>query len=138
MPRKRSDWVVTVAEYAKLRSEELYRMLVVSVSRCAAPQGIRVVLEHLDAEQAGRRHEVLFLLPLRVGGGVAMEFFSACGMVMGAGQSFAPQRVVGCEVLARFAPGPAGEAWKVVSFAPVPVSGGGAEGKQAAAPADAP
>jgi len=130
MPRKRSEWVETVEEFPSLQPGVWYVMLVVGVARCASPRGIRVVLEHLGAEQSGRRHELILSLPIRAGNG----FFAACGLSVVAGQAIRPEEVVGRQVQARFAPGVPNSTPEVVAFAPV--RGGGATDQQASASGD--
>ena len=113
MPR---PWTLKIEDFPPLRRDRQYRLRVVTVEKAGAPAGIRATLEHLDQDQAGRRHVLDFRLPIRPAG-LAAQFFRACGLYISVGATVAPVKALGQVIRVRLAPTADGEL-KPVSFEP--------------------
>ena len=110
---------LTVEDYPQLDPKRWYLLCVRNISRAAgkAPE-IRVKLAHLDAEQAGRVHDILLSLPLRPGN-LTAEFFHNLGFSIDVDQSIRPHEAVGRRVLARFGLDTNTNSFQVVEFKPI-------------------
>ena len=76
-----------------------YPMRVIAFRKEAA--GLRVVLEHVASEQAGRQHEILLGLPLRPQSPAA-RFFAALGFDTSVGSRIDPRAAIGQQLLVTF------------------------------------
>lgn len=115
MPR---TWELQVEPWQKLIAGRAYSMRVLSVGKSKAAKGIRVILEHLDATQAGRKQEIVLPLPLHPDG-ITADFFRACGMQVATGDSISPKDVIGMTVNVRFASTP-DDKHQPTAFEPAP------------------
>jgi len=93
MPRKPKEWIETVEDFPTVKAEHPYRVRVVTVEKSHAPPGFSVTIEHLDAEQLGRRHTFV-LQPIRPMGVTAM-FFTACGFSIAPSAEIKPKDAIG-------------------------------------------
>ena len=115
MPRA---WEIPVEPYPEIDVSHDYLVSVLSVKKSKSPRGISVVLQHLDADQADRKHSIVLPLPIRPSG-LTAEFFQACGMEVAVGGKLSPKDTVGTTIKVRFLPAETGEGYKAVAFGPV-------------------
>ena len=110
---------LTVEDHPPLDPKRWYLIVILNISRAAgkAPE-IRVALAHLDAEQAGRAHDIQLALPLRPGN-LAAELFRCLGFSVDVNQIIHPREAVGRRLLARFALSPKTNSFQVVEFKPI-------------------
>ena len=108
-----------VEDHPQLDPKQWYLLCVRNISRAVgkAPK-IRVGLAHLDAEQAGRVHDILLSLPLRPGN-LTAEFFHNLGFSIDVGQNIRPREAMGLRLLARFELDPKINSFHVVEFKPI-------------------
>ena len=109
-------WRERIHDWRALRVDVWYLLGVVSLDKVAAPPAIRAVLESLDKEHAGRTHVAVLPVPVRPGG-LAADFFRACGVEVVAGGTVTPKAVLGKVVRAQFARTASGDAWQIARFA---------------------
>lgn len=98
MPRA---WELLVEPHPTIDTGRDYLMLVLSIKKNKGSQGIAVVVEHLDGDQAGRKHSIVLPLPIRPSG-ITAEFFKACYMEPIVGRALLPKEVIGRTIKARF------------------------------------
>jgi len=115
MPRA---WEISVEPYPEIDISRDYLVLVLSVKKRKSPRGISVVLQHLDTDQADRKHSIILPLPIRPSG-LTAEFFQASGVEVAVGGKLAPRDATGATIKARFLPVNTGEGYKAVAFGPV-------------------
>jgi hypothetical protein len=97
MPR---PWTLTVEPYPPLTGEP-HPVRIMDI-RKDARSTITVILEHTTQEQAGRSHNVTLPIPLRPGT-LTAGLFQACGFETDPGTTIEPKKVLGREILAKFA-----------------------------------
>lgn len=114
MPRA---WEIPVEPYPDIDRSREYLTSVLSVKKSKSPRGISVMLQHLDTDQADRKHSIVLPLPVRPSGLIA-EFFQASGMQVVEGKKLFPKDVIGRAIKARFLPADSGEGYKAVAFSP--------------------
>lgn len=90
-----------MTDFPALNAATGNRVRVISVEKSVEPSGIRLVIEHVDAEQAGRRHELVLGPPFRPGS-LAAQLFEAAGISCAPGSRVAPKELVGRVVTAFF------------------------------------
>jgi hypothetical protein len=112
MPRK---WIEAIHPYPPPNAREGYLLRVTGIDKCAEPPAIRVQLEFLQADQAGRTHIALLPLPIRPAG-LTFTFIQACGLAA-RGNTVAPNDALGKTVRAHFAPAAETADWQIVGFA---------------------
>ncbi len=115
MPRPLS---IPIEDHKNLRKRSWYPLRVASFKKNRTPPGLQVVLEHVDESQAGRKHVIVFPLPLRPAGPIA-EFLQACGFDLVVGTKVETQEAVGTVVLATFAKTNDGH-WEVTEWKRAP------------------
>ena len=114
MPRQ---WQLEIQPWDPLDGKRWYRARVVSIARNSKPAGISVLLEHLEEDQAGRRHSII--LPPPRPEGLTAEFFRACGMEVSAGKALTPKDATGAVIKCRFVPADIDDGYQASSFGPV-------------------
>jgi hypothetical protein len=114
MPRK---WLETVHPWPPLRPGTWYALRVTGIEKCADPPSLRVHLDFFDADQAGRSHTAVLLLPVRPAG-LTAAFFQACGMETSPGNALAPHEAVGWAVRVQFGPATDDLPAPIVAFSP--------------------
>jgi len=107
-------WQETVEDFPALRRKKVYRVRIQRVRKSPKPKGMRVQLEFLDEEQAGRMHEVFVHLPIRPAG-LTASLFTAAGMELAVGKRIPPTDVIGAMVGVPLAPTETG-VWTVTGF----------------------
>lgn len=110
-------WREPVQDWPALRRNQWYLLHVLSLDKVRDPPAIRLLLEFLEEEHAGRTHVVLLPLPIRPAGPTA-EFFIACGALVVAGGTVAPKDALGAEVRVQFVKGEGCE-WQALRIAPM-------------------
>ena len=111
-------WVLRVADWPALQAAVLYLLRVVSVDKSTVPSAVRVELEFVEEEQAGRTYVALLPLPLR-SAGLTADFFRAAGVdTITAGGTVMPKVVVGKVVRAGFGHTDEDGEWQIVRFMP--------------------
>lgn len=114
MPRA---WEILVEPYPEMDADRDYLVSVLSIKKSKGPRGISVVLEHVDGEQAGRKHSMVLPLPIRPDG-IAGDFFRACGMDVAVGGRLTPRDAIGVAVNSRFIHADPEEDCRAVAFSP--------------------
>ena len=98
MPRA---WIETVSDWPSLIPARLYQCRVREVAKQASSKAIRVLLEHLDDEQAGRVSEAVLPLPIRPEG-LGASLFRATSVDVAVGAKLSPKDLTGRVVGVRF------------------------------------
>jgi hypothetical protein len=111
MPRK---WIETIHPYPPPTARQGYLLRVTGIDKCDEPPAIRVRLEFLHADQAGRTHIALLPLPIRPAG-LTFEFIHACGLAA-RGNTVAPKDALSKTIRAQFTPATEKTGWQIVGF----------------------
>lgn len=112
-------WVEEIKPHPRLRSDRLYRVRVVDISKNAESDAMEVTFELLEGNQSGRRLRSLLSLPIRPEG-LTAEYFRSCHVEVNPQAKISPRDTVGCEIVARFEQVSDGASWQATHFEPVP------------------
>jgi hypothetical protein len=134
MPRK---WLETVHPWTPLQTGTWYALRVAGIEKCADPPSLRVQLEFLHADQAGRTHTAVLRLPIRPAG-LTTDFVRACALEAAPGKAVAPQDTIGRTIQAQFEQNVTGEPEEVVHFGPHPDNAPAVEQSATSAPSPGP
>ncbi len=107
---------LVVEPYPVLSPGKPYPMGIAAVRKETA--GLRVVLEHLASDQAGRQHEVALSLPIRPRNQTA-NLFTALGFGTDVGSRIDPRAAIGRQVRVTFCQEGENHDPQPVSFAPM-------------------
>lgn len=99
MPRK---WRETVQPWPGLDPTTWYPLRVTTITKVCDPPGMRVHLAFMDAEHAGRVHEIFLPLPIKPCGRTR-DYFHACHQDTAVGASVVPEATVGSVLQCQFA-----------------------------------
>ena len=107
-------WTETVHNWPPIKQDYFYKLKVTSIQK--SRKTIRLQLEFLDRQMAGRTLTVSLPLPVRPAG-VTADFFCACGMPVTIGSEILPRSTINCVIRACFVR--ADEGYQLGSIKPV-------------------
>jgi len=113
MPR---DITIPIVDYPDRTPGRAYRLRLCALNRPRKQSHLLALLEHLDAEQAGRRLEVQLSLPCYPTG-LTAELVAACGHPVQPGTSIRVKDCINKVVIVRFRRSESGDS-EVASFEP--------------------